>query len=57
VCKEELIAWWNALDERFDECEQQRLDREATLAASYAHGRDATVLPDMAGHVRSSPKA
>jgi hypothetical protein len=51
ACKERLLEWWNNLEKQFDEQEQNALDEQATLAASYSYGKDETVLPDISGHV------
>lgn len=52
VCKERLLTWWDALEGRFCQQEQDQLDEEATLDASYQYGKGATVLPDIAGHIK-----
>jgi hypothetical protein len=52
VCKERLLLWWNSLEQCFCEQEQKQLDASASVAASYKHGKEATVLPDIAGHVK-----
>jgi hypothetical protein len=52
VCKQTLLAWWDELEEKFQQKEQRHIDQEATLAASYQYGKNATVLPNIAGHVR-----
>ncbi len=57
VCKERLLAWWNALEEQFHEREQTQLNKEATLAPRFQYGKNATVLPGIAGHVKKRRQA
>jgi hypothetical protein len=56
VDAEKLSDWWNQLDERLAEArEEERREQEniqETLRESYPHGRNGTVLPNLAGHIK-----
>jgi len=56
VDKAKLIAWWNGLEKRLRELEQQQADREATVADQYKHGADGIVVPGIIGGVRKRRK-
>jgi len=52
VEKTTLLAWWNSLEARFQEDQQRRTDKKASLQAQHNYGRDESVLPEVAGHVQ-----
>jgi hypothetical protein len=52
VCMERLLEWWDGLEDLFHQSEQRQADEKATLAQSYRYGKEATVFPEIAGHVR-----
>ena len=58
VVKPKLIAWWNSLEEILESKQSIRTNAEATVEEQYAHGRDATVVPEISGQVkkRRSPR-
>jgi hypothetical protein len=54
-----LVNWWNGLRNAFESCQaadaQQEVDRNATAANQYRHGKDGhadTEVPDIAGRVK-----
>lgn len=53
---EKLILWWNGLESRFEELRDKQRDRHATIAATYQHGKDAVVVPDIRGSVKRRRK-
>ena len=52
VTREKLLEWWNGLESRFRELEARDRDRQATVESQYKHGRDATAVPEIGGHVK-----
>jgi len=56
VDKAKLVAWWNGLEDRLRELEQQQTDRQATVADQVNYGKDGTVVPDIAGGVKKRRK-
>jgi hypothetical protein len=56
VDADKLVPWWNSLETRHAESVQHATDTEATVAASYRHGTDGEVVPDIGGHVQKRRK-
>jgi len=56
VDKVKLVAWWNGLEDRLRELEQQQADRQATVADQVNYGKDGTVVPGIAGGVKKRRK-
>jgi hypothetical protein len=54
--KEKLLRWWNTLEDQFRQTQQVRADKQATVKEQFRHGRDATVVPKIAGHVKRRRK-
>lgn len=52
VDKTKLIAWWNSLDDIYQDLQQRERDRQATVGTSYHYGSEGTVVPDLAGSVK-----
>jgi hypothetical protein len=53
VNKDKLLSWWNGLEQRFCESEKKQADAHATVQAQHGFGRNGTVVPEIAGHVRN----
>jgi hypothetical protein len=49
VTKQPLLAWWNNLEEQFNQQQQKQADRRATVQAEHDYGKAGTVLPGIAG--------
>ncbi|MGA2257348.1 MAG: hypothetical protein ABSG53_22045 [Thermoguttaceae bacterium] len=56
VDKAKLLPWWNGLEDRLRELEQQQADRQATVADQVNYGKDGTVVPGIAGGVKKRRK-
>jgi hypothetical protein len=52
-----LLAWWNSLEQAFEDSEQRHANQQATTSRQYAHGWDATVVPDLGGSVKRRRRA
>lgn len=52
VAKTALLTWYNGLEKRFCRLQARERDAQATVHASHQYGRDAVVIPDIAGHVK-----
>ena len=52
VDKAKLVAWWNGLERRFRELEQQQADRQATVADQVNYGAAGIVVPGISGGVK-----
>jgi hypothetical protein len=50
VERSNLIKWWNSLEAIWHELDQRSTNRKESVADSYEHGRDGTVIPGIAGH-------
>lgn len=50
--KDEFVQWWNELEEHFRTAAERQRDKDATVAETYQHGRDETVVPGVQGHVK-----
>src|SRR5262245_6316990 len=57
VCLERLLDWWDDIEKLLTEARRRQLDKEETLAKSYQHGRDATVIPEIGGHLKKRRQA
>jgi hypothetical protein len=54
--KDNLLTWWNALEHVWKASEQTRTDAQESTREQYDCGRDGTVVPDIAGHVKRRRK-
>jgi hypothetical protein len=52
VTEARLLRWWDGLERRFKEVDARRRDSAESVSEQYAHGRDGTVVPDIAGEVK-----
>jgi hypothetical protein len=52
VERSKLLNWWNGLEQAFRDSSQKQLDRQATTANQFEYGRNAIVVPDLAGSVK-----
>jgi hypothetical protein len=52
VERNRLLAWWNSLQLILEAAKQRCADQHATTANQHAYGRQATVVPDLAGSVK-----
>ncbi|MEM6778220.1 MAG: hypothetical protein AAF670_11240 [Planctomycetota bacterium] len=52
VEKRELIDWWNKLEEMAEAKSKSALDKDATVEASHAYGREDEVVPEISGRVK-----
>ena len=57
VEKSKLIAWWNGLEDLFDEVNGRQRDETASVADRYKHGHDAEIVPNIDGSVKKRRKA
>ncbi|MCG2685354.1 MAG: hypothetical protein L6306_17255 [Planctomycetales bacterium] len=56
VKKVKLLAWWNGLEQKFQEAQQRERNKRATVAAQYSFSRNGTVAPGIAGGVKRPRK-
>lgn len=56
VNKKELIAWWNRLEQAYDETCRKAEDTAATVANQHQFGKEGTVVSDINGGVRQRRK-
>ena len=51
--KSELLDWWVNLAVAWDKVKAKADDMEATVSDTFSYGRNGTVVPAIAGHVKS----
>src|SRR5262249_54580645 len=60
VNKNELLPWWNRLDqlheEQQQEQKQERANIKTTVEEQHNYGRDGKVVPNLAGHMKKKRK-
>lgn len=56
VDRELLLEWWNNLYEEFHEIANRQRDRDATVEATHAYGKDGVVVPGINGSVKKRRK-
>src|SRR5262249_52989392 len=50
---DELLTWWNGLVQKMRDRQQRQQEAQETVEEQHRHGRDATVLPLIGGHVHT----
>ena len=49
-----LIEWWRGMEAMWQSQQDSQANKAATVAEQYQHGRDATVVPGIDGHVKKN---